>query len=350
MTKLVFFLLLLTTPLWATTTINVATFDSGFGGYFTAKEIERASNELLRHHAATIRISHYGDTAHAPYGEKTPELIAALSARGIRRAFSGGAEVVFIACNTASTQFAAIQKLLEPAQRSRVVSIIDRSVAELKSQIDLKLTTKSTVNVVILATPATLKARAYLRALADAYGTELRDSPLSFHTQERWFQKKSKVVESAAGVATLELPGGKRITITQVGPANWVEMIEHGAPRAVKQRAIKRDLTLLSSEAPWDVVGEFCTHFPAVDDLIKQSAVDLGLAGAETVYIKQGPLMAGIFRQLVRGRLGGPQTAVEIPAAQARIFISGGNVKETQELAREIFPQDPLPTIERINF
>jgi glutamate racemase len=107
-----FFFVLLSTATLAQTEIKVATFDSGFGGYFTAKEIEKQSFELQKNHAVNFSISHYGDTLNAPYGEKTPEMIAEYSAKGISRAFDDGAEVVFIACNTASTQYDSIKHIL----------------------------------------------------------------------------------------------------------------------------------------------------------------------------------------------------------------------------------------------
>src|SRR5665647_1226735 len=152
--------------------IKVATFDSGFGGYFTAKEIEREGRAMVKTHEMQLTVTHYGDTANAPYGEKTPEQIAAFTAKGISRAFADGAEEVFIACNTASTQFEAVKKLLnqeKPGLGEKIVSIIDSSVTEMKRLIDQRLKVKSVVQVGILATPATVTAMAYPRALAQAY-------------------------------------------------------------------------------------------------------------------------------------------------------------------------------------
>ena len=42
--------------------LRVATFDSGFGGYLTAKSIEVTAASLLQHYDTAITIRHYGDT------------------------------------------------------------------------------------------------------------------------------------------------------------------------------------------------------------------------------------------------------------------------------------------------
>ena len=311
-----------------------------------------ASNDILSTKEGSISISHYGDTANAPYGEKTPEQIATFSAQGINRAFKDGAEVVFIACNTASTQYEAIKKILNqthPGRGERIVSIIDSSVQELKKQIDAKLKTQNNVQVAILATPATIKAGAYLRALATAYSATVIATPLTHHTQPRWYKQKGNEVVSAAAQATLQLAQGKTITISQVGPANWVDMIEHGASAAEKSQAIARDLALLAPKAQWEVVGEFCTHFPAIDGMIKIEATKLGLASPQTSYIKQGPLMATIFRDMMKPRFTGKPSK---PARliRAKIYISGTNLQETSQLAKEVFPQDPAPAIQQLSF
>jgi glutamate racemase len=347
-----FAFLLWSTLLLAQPDIKVATFDSGFGGYFTAKEIENQSNELLKTRSGELSIAHYGDTANAPYGEKSPEQIAEFSAKGINRAFQDGAEMVFIACNTASTQFAAIQTLLnktQPGRGDHIVSIIDSSVIELKRRIDELLKTKATVQVALLATPATIKNGAYVKALASAYSVTATETPLQNFTQERWFKEKGKQIVSVSGQVTLKLSRNKTIFLSLIGPANWVEMIEHGASKIEKTSAIARDLSLLAPKTNWDIVGEFCTHFPAVDEIIKTESAKLSLSSPQTRYIKQGPLMAEIFRKTISPRLS-PATRKVSGKVMAKIFISGSNLRETKNLAQEIFPTAPTPVIQQISF
>ncbi len=349
--------------------VRIATFDSGFGGFFTAKSIEETSHALSQQYRAQFCISHYGDTVNAPYGEKTPEQIAQFAAQGIYRAFADGAQEVFIACNTASTQYDRIKQLLDakqPGLSEKTVSIIDSSVAELKRQIDERLKKRGTVRVAIFATPATVKLQTYPKALARAYGVELMEPEVSTFRQPRWYKVKGREVESVNFSAALELPDGRAIEIYQIGPANWVDMIEHAAPAEVQNQAVQSDMKLLTSawnktgdDFTVDVVGEFCTHYPVFDARIREQALAQGFSNADTTYIKQGPLMAGIFNDMMQRRLAS-KTRAKPPAAdeaawltdysRPRIFISGDNVQETQGLAQAIFAQDPAPVVVKIPF
>lgn len=92
--------------------VKVATFDSGFGGFFTAKEIEKQAAALSEKGYGPFDIAHYGDTTNLPYGEKTPGQIAKFASEGILAAFRDGYKDVYIACNTASTQFSKIREIV----------------------------------------------------------------------------------------------------------------------------------------------------------------------------------------------------------------------------------------------
>ena len=161
----------------AASPLRVATFDSGFGGYLTAKSIEVTAASLLQHYDTTITIRHYGDTKNLPYGEKTPGQIATLGSAGVLRAFEQGADMVFIACNTASTQYDRIRQAVDaayPGQVKPVVSIIDASATEAKRLLDLSLAQRSTATFLIMATPATVRAMVYPRQLARLYAAPPR--------------------------------------------------------------------------------------------------------------------------------------------------------------------------------
>ncbi len=342
--------------------IQVATFDSGFGGFFTAKEIEREARGLAQTHQARFKLTHYGDTANAPYGEKTPAEIARFAAKGISRAFADGAEDVFIACNTASTQYEAIKKILneeKPGLGDRTISIIESSVSELKRQIEERFQRKKTVRVGVLATPATVRAMSYPRALARAFDLPYVEAKPLNHTQDRWYTKKGKTLESAVSTHTLRFPDGRTVELYQIGPGNWVDMIEHAAPVELQKASVRNDLKFLAPKVEFDVVGEFCTHFPVFDEYIKATSLELKLATPQTTYIKQGPLMAGIFKDLITQRLAAKKRTVALgpeekqkleEALRPAIFISGKNVEETKSLSRKVFPGDPVPAVTEKKF
>jgi len=341
--------------------LHVATFDSGFGGYLTAKSIESASAPLLREYDATITVHHYGDTKNLPYGEKTPAQIAALGSAGVLKAFNEGADMVFIACNTASTQYAQIRKAVDaayPGQEKPVVSIIDVSTAEARRLLDVELAHQPSASLAILATPATVRSMTYPRRLAALYGAPIAEGELRAVTEPRWHAAQGATIDNLVQHSVITLPGGKHIDVYQLAPANWVEMIEHGADLAEKNAAVHRDLGLLFEALPGgaapEVVGYFCTHYPIFDGAIRAEFASRAPGASGTHYIAQGALMAGLFRQMAAARLKGHERAQPLSDAQLAPFlvearpeitISGANGAVTRALARAVFPGEPEPVV-----
>ncbi len=73
----------------------IGIFDSGIGGLTVA----RATCDLLPNET----ILYYGDTAHLPYGEKSPELIRRYSIRIAKHLVNSGCKAIVVACNSASS-------------------------------------------------------------------------------------------------------------------------------------------------------------------------------------------------------------------------------------------------------
>jgi glutamate racemase len=346
--------------------LHIATFDSGFGGFFTAKSIEKVTPPLLERYDTAITISHYGDTLNSPYGEKSPAEIAKLGSDGVLKALDEGADMVFIACNTASTQYDKIEQAVDRAYpgRSRdVFSIVDTSAHEAKRLIDQRLLQTTDVHFAILATPATVKSMVYPRRLAQLYGVPLSEQNPHIITQPRWLKSKGDTVQSVTQESVIHLPGGKTVHIYQMAPANWVDLIEHGADLKLKNDAVQRDLALLFALLPQgarlDTVGYFCTHFPAFDAAIRQEMTAQGKADLNTEYILQGPLMANIFEHEANARLKdnrrlspiSPEELARLVArSRASITISGDNAEVTRQLTRTLFPGDPAPVIRVTSF
>ena len=74
--------------------MQIGVFDSGLGGLLTARYIKSL--------APQARILYYGDTAHLPYGDKSPRQVQAYAREIVRFLLAAGAEGIVIACNTAS--------------------------------------------------------------------------------------------------------------------------------------------------------------------------------------------------------------------------------------------------------
>ena len=338
-------------------TVHIATFDSGFGGFFTAKEIEKRMQGLARQGYGPFTIAHYEDTTHLPYGEKTPDQIARYASEGILTAFHDGARDVYVGCNTASTQMIKIKEILraeDPAYANHVHSIIEISVAEVMKTISAQLKSRDVARVLVVATPATVKSETYPKALAKALHVEFKPGVLVKHTQPRWLQSKGGMIDSYTYRTELALGPKKEVVIEQIAPANWVEMIENGATDADKQAAVHRDLALLDEQMGTrqkvDVVGEFCTHYPALDARIQTEMKARGMVAKDAPFVVQGPLMADLFtKQFLAGKPVASSQPVAPPTTPP-IYLSGTNVNATRRLVQQIFPTEPVPEIETKKF
>ena len=76
----------------------IGLFDSGIGGLTVARAIrERLPKEKL---------IYFGDTAHLPYGDKSPDSIKYYSIRIAQFLLDSNCKMIVIACNTASASVA----------------------------------------------------------------------------------------------------------------------------------------------------------------------------------------------------------------------------------------------------
>ena len=195
----------------------IGIFDSGVGGLSVFREIRKLLPEES--------YIYYSDNAHCPYGEKSVEYIIE-RARVITRFLIGkGAEIIVVACNTATA--AAIATLREEFP----VKFIGMEPA-------VKPAVKSTKTGVIgvLATAGTLKADKYL------------------HTREK-FSEGIKIVE-------------------HIGQG-FVELVEKGCLEGEEAESIVTASLkpLLDEGADRIVLG--CTHYPFLSETIAKIAAKL---------------------------------------------------------------------------
>src|SRR5437667_9980782 len=143
----------------ASTSIGV--FDSGFGGLTVLKallELIPGANYL-----------YFGDTARLPYGSKSAETVAKYACEAVRFLEQQGAELLVIACNTAT---ALALNQIRGAASVPVVGVIEpgarRAAAVSKSR-----------KVVVIGTEATICSHAYQNALTAIHvESREKDCPL----------------------------------------------------------------------------------------------------------------------------------------------------------------------------
>ncbi|MCE8524056.1 glutamate racemase [Ruegeria pomeroyi] len=139
----------------------VGIFDSGLGGLTV---LEAAQKRLPE-----VEFLYYADSAHAPYGVRTPEDIFQLTRAAVHDLWNRGCDLVILACNTASA--AALRRMQEEGvpPGKRVLGVFVPLIEALTErqwgdnspprEVEVK-------NVALFATPATVASRAFQRELA----------------------------------------------------------------------------------------------------------------------------------------------------------------------------------------
>ncbi|MBS1798461.1 MAG: glutamate racemase [Acidobacteria bacterium] len=125
---------------------TIGVFDSGFGGL----TVLRALLSLV----PLARYVYLGDTARLPYGSKSRETIARYALSSAQFLREQGADLLVVACNTAT---ALALEEIQSAMPVPVVGVIDPGACAAAEQ--------QSSDVLVLATAATTQSRAYTRAL-----------------------------------------------------------------------------------------------------------------------------------------------------------------------------------------
>lgn len=233
--------------------IKIGVFDSGEGGLSVLKEITRLLPEA--------EYVYYSDNAHCPYGEKSPEYIQDRARAITERLLKEGADVIVVACNTATA--AAISVLRSEYSDASSQEVRDRVRVLTGGRHDhicfigmepavkpAALGTRTGV-VGVLATAGTLKGSKYL--------------------------KTKESVDDQVNV------------FEHVG-RGFVELVEEGRLSGSEaEDVVKASLgPLLSAGADIIVLG--CTHYPFLLPVLQK------VAGPDIRFIDPAPAVA---RQLV---------------------------------------------------
>jgi len=133
--------------------MNIGVFDSGFGGLTVLR--------ALLDRVPTANYHYLGDSARLPYGSKSPRTVAHYAASSARYLVDHGADLLVIACNTASAL--ALDAIRESVPQP-VIGVIEPGAAAAAHA-------SHTKRVCVVATHATIASRAYTLALA-AHGID----------------------------------------------------------------------------------------------------------------------------------------------------------------------------------
>jgi glutamate racemase len=126
---------------------TIGVFDSGFGGLTVLK----ALLELI----PGADYAYFGDTARLPYGSKSVETVARYAVEAAHYLESQGAQMLVIACNTATAL--ALDRITKAAHVP-VVGVVEPGAEAAAAATKNK-------KVVVIGTEATVSSHAYLKAL-----------------------------------------------------------------------------------------------------------------------------------------------------------------------------------------
>ncbi|HET6245516.1 MAG: glutamate racemase [Bacteroidetes bacterium] len=122
----------------------IGIFDSGIGGLTVANAI----NKILPNE----QLIYFGDTAHFPYGDKSPDSIKYYSIRIAKFLIDNNCKAIVIACNTASSQaYETVKDFV--ADKAIVFNVIDPVVE--------KVTASGAGSIGVIGTKGTIKSNVY---------------------------------------------------------------------------------------------------------------------------------------------------------------------------------------------
>ncbi len=145
---------------------TIGVFDSGFGGL-----------TVLRALLPKLPGAHFlylGDTARLPYGAKSQATIARYAVEAARFLVEQGAQLLVIACNTAT---ALALPEIRAAVKVPVIGVVEPGAhAALTAVRSLASVPSHTAEVLVLATAATVQSHAY-RDICATFGLQAKEMP-----------------------------------------------------------------------------------------------------------------------------------------------------------------------------
>ncbi len=223
--------------------LTIGVFDSGFGGLTVLR--------ALLAHVPAANYLYLGDTARLPYGSKSRETVARYAESATRFLIEQGADLLVIACNTATAL--ALPEMRTASAPVPVFGVVQPGAEAARAAISLGQRSNGAAEVLVLATAATVHSHAYLHALTDLglTATEKACPLLVPLVEEGWLSAAAHPDPVAREAANLR--------------------------EAVTLQILRIYLTEALSDAPHArtlLLG--CTHYPLLRAEIEQTLAALG--------------------------------------------------------------------------
>jgi glutamate racemase len=263
--------------------LPIAVFDSGVGGLTVLHEclVSLPEEDYV----------YLGDDARFPYGARTSEELREHVEQVSRYLLERGAKLLVIACNSAASAGQEVAREIAAQAGIEVVAVID-------PEAEIAAALSETGKVGVLATPATVRSGAYLRALAD---------------QQR------------------------ALTVTEVEAPDLAAVIQRGFPFDEDVVDMVRSYCEPLKGAEVDTVILGCTHYPLVAPMLQR------ILGRDVHLVTAGHAIAAtVQRELAAAGLSRNSNK-----EGTYRFICTGDPESFRELGTR-FLQMPLGEIDRV--
>ena len=225
---------------------KIGVFDSGFGGLTILKSIRNVLPEY--------DYIYLGDSARAPYGTRSFEVIYQYTLQAVRYLQEHDCRLIIIACNTASAKaLRTIQQRDIDPEQLRVLGVI-RPTAEAVAdgEAERQKGREAERHIGVLATPGTVSSESYI--------LELRKL-------------------------------NPNLIITQQACPLWVELIENNRMDSPEMEAAIRLYMdeLLTKDPEIETIILGCTHYPLIQDKIEKALLPYP---STPLLLSQGDIVA----------------------------------------------------------
>ena len=246
----------------------IGVFDSGIGGLTTLKELQKILPEA--------DYLYLGDTANSPYGKRSVERVRDFTEAGVEFLFQKGAEIVLIACNTASTD--ALRFLQE---KYRKISPEKKVLGVLIPAVEQALENSRYGNIGLIATEHTVRSGNFeeecLRKYPEKYQKNFSEKNQKKNARNAKFQKIPQIISVSAPLL--------------------VPLIEEGWSEKPETMAILKKYILPLTSQNIDTLILGCTHYPILEKMFSKkmgkncTIINSGKAQAEKflLYLKKHP-------------------------------------------------------------
>jgi glutamate racemase len=264
--------------------LPIAMFDSGVGGLTVLHEclVSLPEEDYV----------YLGDDARFPYGARSTEELREHVEQVSRYLLERGAKLLIIACNSAASAGQGAAREIAAEAGIEVVAVI-----EPEAEIAAVLTENGKVGV--LATPATVRSGAYVRALSDQH---------------------------------------RALTVTEVEAPDLAAIIQRGFPFDEAVVEMVRSYCEPLKQAEVDTVILGCTHYPLVAPMLQR------ILGRDVRLVTAGHAIAATAQRAL-AEAGLEKAGNEEGSYR---FLCTGDVLSFRELGTR-FLQMPLGDIERVD-